>query len=359
VSVSAVDCVDPAIRHVKEQLFARFTWGQWSRLALVGVLAAEIHGGGCGRGFSRLGLSKHGQNLPPIFHPPHIDAARIAQFLGLFLFAALVIVVLGFILLYVSSVFRFILFDSVLRRNCSIGEGWRRWQKAGGRFFLWQLVFQISAGLFFVVLIVVPLALAGASGWITNPTEHLGKLAGGVILLIGVVVIFALIAACVQVLARDFLVPIMALEGLDFADGWSRLLAIMRPEPGQYVVYIILKIVLAIVAAILFGILSLIPIVLVALPAVSAVLLAKSAGWIWSVSTISLAVIFGTMLLLVLVYLIALVSVPAIVFFPAFSIYFFASRYPNLGMLLTPAPVTPPPLPVTPPMSPPSPEPIG
>jgi hypothetical protein len=350
---------------VREQLFARFRWGQWSRLALVGILAAELHAGGCnfGRAFSGVSRPQGNGHDIPVFHPPHIDPARLGQFLGLIMLVVLIVIVLGFALLYINSVFRFILFDSVVRRECSISEGWRRWHRAGGRFFLWQLVFQISAGMFFAFLVGIPLAMAAASGWIANPLEHVGRLAGGVILLIGAVLIFALLAAAVQVLARDFLVPIMALEGLGFADGWSRLLALIRPEPGKFVVYLLLKLVLAIVAAILFGIVSVIPILAIVVPVVTAVLLGKSAGLAWSVTTISLAVIFGTMLLLGLIYLIALVSVPAIVFFPAFSIYFFASRYPNLASLLNPAPVTPvpesPPLSLTPPPLPPSPEPIG
>ena len=45
--VSAVDCVQPAIQHTREQLFSRFRIGQWSRLALVGILAAEMHASGC------------------------------------------------------------------------------------------------------------------------------------------------------------------------------------------------------------------------------------------------------------------------------------------------------------------------
>src|SRR5258708_34120954 len=48
--VSAVDCVQPALQHTREQLFTRFRFGQWSRLALVGILAAELHVGGCNFG---------------------------------------------------------------------------------------------------------------------------------------------------------------------------------------------------------------------------------------------------------------------------------------------------------------------
>jgi hypothetical protein len=50
--------------------------------------------------------------------------------------------------------------------------------------------------------------------------------------------------------------------------------------------------------------------------------------------------------------LIALISVPVIVFFPAYSIYFFAARYPALSAVPyppVPAPATPQPLPLPPP----------
>jgi hypothetical protein len=171
----------------------------------------------------------------------------------------------------------------------------------------------------------------------------------------------------VQLLAKDFLVPIMALENLDFADGWHRLLGIIRPEKGRFALYLLMKIVLSIAAAILFGIVALVPSVFVIGPAVVAVLAGKAAGLGWTVATISLTIIFGTMLILLLVYLIALVSVPATVFFPAYAMHFLAARYPNLDILLHP---TPPPAPELPPVPevpppfeapplPPSVEPIG
>ena len=368
---SAVDCVQPAIQHVREQLFTHFRWGQWSRLALVGILAAELHSGGCG-GFpsfnvpiSRPRSAGHGFVAPPFF--PHIDPARIAQFAALIAVVLILAVILFFIFLYISSVFRFILFESVLKKQCMIGEGWQKWHRIGRGFFLWQLVFLISTWLFLGFLIGVPIAVALAAGLWANPGQHMGPLVGGAILLVGLLIVFALAAAAVQVLAKDFLVPIMALEGVDFADGWSRLLAMMRPEPGKYVVYLLLKLVLAIAAGILFSIAAIIPAIAVAVPAIILVLVGKAAGLGWTVMTISLAVILGTVLLLILIYLIALVSAPATVFFPAYSIYFFASRYPNLDALLHPAPppVTPesPALPESPPPEPPplppSPEPIG
>ena len=381
--VSAVDCVQPALQHAREQLFTRFRFGQWSRLALVGILAAELHVGGCNFGnFGNFGGNwprvphKSGReflpssSLPsgwPPFNSTHISE-HIGQFLALIVAGILVAFVLGFILLYISSVFRFILFDSVLRRQCAIGEGWRKWRRAGGRFFLWQIIFLISTWLLLAVLVGVPLALAAAAGWMTDVREHIGRLIIGVILLVGLFAVFVLAAAVVQVLAKDFLVPIMALEDLDFADGWHRLLAMIGREKGRYAVYLLLKLVLSIAAAILFGIIAIIPALFVVVPGVVAVLVGRAAGMGWSVTTISLAIIFGTLLLLLLIYLIALVCVPATVFFPAYALHFFAARYPHLDALLNPAPTPPapelPPVPESPPPFeppplPPSAEPIG
>jgi len=340
----------------------------WWRLALVGLLAGELHVGGCnfGRAFGPLPQSKQGGKVPvPIFHPPHIDPARLSQLIGLILMGALAVIVVGFILLYVNSVFRFILFDSVLRRDCSsVGDGWDRWRRAGGRYFLWQLVYQISVGIFFLMLVGIPLMFAASAGWIKDPSAHIGRLAGSAFLLIAVFLFCALVAVAVQILARDFLVPIMAIEDLDFADGWSRLLSLIRPEPGKFILYLLMKLVLLIGAAIIFGIAAVIPVAAVAVPIVIAVLAGRNAGMTWNVNTISLAVIFGTLALLLLVYLISLVSVPASVFFPAYAMYFLAGRYPNLQAVLNPAPITPapqspPPIPESPPPLSPTPEPIG
>lgn len=364
MSLSAVDCIQPAIQHTKEQLFTQFRFTQWLRLALVGILAAEMKAGGCNFGNFGQFASNAGRHrdeflaVPPF---PHIDPARIAQFAGLIAVAALCGIVIFFVFLYLNSVFRFILFDSVIRRVCSISGGWQRWHREGRRFFLWQLVYQISVGIFFAILIGIPVAIAAGLGWFRAPDQHTAGMIGGVILMIGILLVVVLVVSIVQLLARDFLVPIMALEGLDFADGWSRLLAMMKPELGSYAIYVLMKIVLAIAAAIIFSIAAIVPVLLVVVPCIVIVFAAHSAGLGWNVATISLAIIFGMMALLVLIYLVALVSVPATIFFPAYALYFFAGRYPRLADLLNPAPpapATPPIVPANPPPPlPPAPEP--
>lgn len=363
--ISPADCISPAFHHTKQQLLQPFRLGQWSRLALVGLIAGELSNGSCNYSpwMHRPSGVQHylAPQLPPF------DPSKLGQYLGLILFALVLIVILVVVLMYLNSVFRFILFDSVLRKNCAIRQGWRRWHRAGQRFFLWQLVFQIAFGMVFVILLGIPVGIALLLGWIQQPRAHILPLVLGGIFLFLLVMCFLVFVVVVHVLAKDFLVPVMGLEGLDFADGWSRLLAVMKPEKGSYAGYLLLKLGLSICAFILFGILTVIVVVTYLIPVgglgAAVVLLGKQAGLTWTVSTIALAVSVGLVAFALLFYLISLVSVPAIVFFPAYSIYFFASRYPALDALLHPAPTLPivpaserPPEP--PPMSPAA-EPIG
>jgi hypothetical protein len=139
----------------------------------------------------------------------------------------------------------------------------------------------------------------------------------------------------------------MAMERIGIIEGWRRLWAMMKAEKGSYAGYIGMKILLAIAVSIVVGIATLILALIVAIPTVALAVLAavtgKSAGLTWDAYTITLAIVVGCMLLFGLMYVIALISVPVIVFFPAYSVYFFAARYRPLSVALYgPPPESPP-----------------
>jgi hypothetical protein len=365
--ISAVETISLAIEHTKRQLFQPFRFGQWTRLAVVGLLAGELGSGG--------GFNGSNFNIPQ--HPgasrhvlasglPGIDPALLAGLIAVLVLAALTF---GIIMMYVSSVMRFILFDSVMAKQCHIRQGWSRRQGAGWRYFLWQLLYLLAMLGGFVVLVGVPAGFAFAVGWLKEPKEHLLPLVLGGIVLFFVLLIFFVAMTVIFVLTKDFVVPQMALENIGALEGWRRLWPMIRAEKGGYAGYIGMKIVMAIGAGIVVGIATLILGLIIAIPTVGlsilAVLTGQTAGLTWNVYTITLAVVVGSVLLAIFLYLIALISVPVIVFFPAYSIYFFAARYPALSAVLYPAPPAPPQIPLgaappyEPPPLPPAAEPIG
>jgi hypothetical protein len=182
--------------------------------------------------------------------------------------------------------------------------------------------------------------------------------------------LFVLAAAIVFVLAKDFMAPIMALENASFADSWSRLLGMMKTDKGGYAGYIGIKLVLAIAAGIVFGIVITIAVLVILIPvgglAAVAIITGNTAGLTWTVGTVTLAVVVASAVLALILCVTSLLSVPVTVYFPAYSIYFFASRYPKLDAWIhpPPEPIAPPVPPVVePPPLPPlpfnDPEPIG
>jgi hypothetical protein len=133
--ISAPDVIEPAFRHAREQLFEPFRFGQWMRLAFVGLLAGEAGSfGGCN--FSYPANTGHrgsqqfvGGTLPTQFtdHPVLFAGAIVA-----FVLVAIALLVL---FMYISSVMQFILFDSIVARECHVRRGWTRRKEPGYRFF--------------------------------------------------------------------------------------------------------------------------------------------------------------------------------------------------------------------------------
>jgi hypothetical protein len=134
----------------------------------------------------------------------------------------------------------------------------------------------------------------------------------------------------------------------------------LQSEKGSYAGYGGMKFILAIGAAVGVGIVALIAIVLLLIPfggiGAIAVIAGKAAGFTWNLFTITAAIVAGSIFLLIVFYSVSLISVPVIVFFPAYSIYFFSARYPQLARVMYPPPAINPPV-IIPPLPPP--EPIG
>jgi hypothetical protein len=358
---SAVDAIKPAFHHAKQQLFYPFRFAQWVRLAFVGLLAGELSSsGGCsGNNFQAPPAHRSpgteqflGMALPPeiMQHP-----AALIGVLSLVLVAGIALLVL---LMYISSMMRFILFDSVLNKECHIREGWIRRRSEGRRLLVWQIKLSLLTLAAFAVLLGIPAAGAWALGWFQQPKEHMAGLILGGLLLFLLFLALLLTISVIYVMTKDFVVPQMALENVSATEGWRILWTWVKADKGGYLGYLGMKIVLAIGAGVALGIIAIVAVLLLLIPiggaGAAAVLGGKAAGLTWDFFTITLAVLAGCMVLTIILFVVSLISVPAIVFFPAYSIYFFATRYPALATRLWPPsspdrsdlpPQEPPPLP--------------
>jgi hypothetical protein len=266
-----------------------------------------------------------------------------------------VVVVLAVVLLWIYSdcVYRFILLDTVVTGQCRLREGWRRWREAGRRYFAWAIAFGFGSFVLVGVVAGVPVLLAYRAGWFEHPDQNVGALIGGGILLALVVIALVAVLAIIDMLGRDFLVPVMAFEEVGAVDGWQRLLAMMGGEKLAYAGYVLLKIAFAMAAAIIFAIVNLIVMLILLIPlgllGVIGYLIGRSAGVSWDNTSVIL--LLSALVLLVLagiLYVVGFVYAPGLVFFQSYTLEFFAPRYGPLANKLFP--VRPPMTPLPPPI---------
>ncbi len=340
--ISAVDSVTPAIEHTKEQLFRPFRFGQWTRLALVGLFAGEIgSGGGCNFHVpGSTGTHHRGLTAFPAWDP--------ALLIPLVVIAIIVVPLLWLLLIYLNSRMRFVLFDSIIAKKCEVRRMWRERGGPALQYFLWQIAFSAVALAGIFLFVGLPALAAFAMGWFSEPREHLAGLILGGLAVFFLFMGLMLLSLLVHVFSKDFVVPQMAIEGISAFEGWRRLLKLIDSERLRYAGYAGMKLILSIGAAFAVGIAAIILIIVVLLPigglGFISVLLGQGAGLTWNVFTITLAVVAGSVVLLFLLYGLSLISVPVIVFFPAYAIQFFSARYAPLAQLIYPAP---PPIPPT------------
>src|SRR5262249_25687475 len=138
----------------------------------------------------------------------------------------------------------------------------------GFRYFLWKLGYVLVTFAGMVALIGIPAAIAFSAGWFRSAKEHIAPLILAGLFVCFLVFVFAVAAAVVFVLTKDFVIPQMALEGIGAMEGWRRLWSLMGAEKTSYIGYLGMKILMALAAGVLIFIGSVILGFIVAVPAI-------------------------------------------------------------------------------------------
>jgi hypothetical protein len=335
---SCVDCVEPALGLMRKRLFAPFRFSYWWRIAILGVLAGELSSGNKGGGGGGNGL----QGKMPHKGMEHFDPAWIAQHWNLIFGLIGGAIVLALLCFYINSVLRFVLYEAVLRDKAHIREGFARWTEQGFEYFCFRLMLSVPFAALAIYLIAMPLFhIFTGGGGKAEVLAELPKLIGAGLL----VACLGVMLAIVMVLTKDFVVPQMMFEGVSCTEGWGRLWSRIKAETGSFVAYIVLKIAMAIAAGIAFFVVMLVVGLVVGIP-IGAATVASFMGFKAAGASMASLILGGLAMLViaipVVIFCVGLLGAPISVFFPAYSIYFFASRYkPLYDELYPPAPTQP------------------
>ncbi|MCU1306627.1 MAG: hypothetical protein JWN45_1322 [Acidobacteriaceae bacterium] len=361
--LSAVESIRPAVDRTEKFLFEPFRWARWWRLALLGLATGEFASqGGCNfRGIGNLGKitrPESGSSAPAIPHIPGIGPGQLAALITI---VVVLVVLLAFVHLYVASVARFMFFDTVATGRSRLREGWSRWHSHGVRYFLFQLAFGGIALAFYLVLVGPPLLLAWRMGIIHHLKEHLGIFLFALLILLPLVFVLLLIFAIIALFAKDFAVPIIALEDITIPNAWRKLWAMVKAAKGDFAIYVLMKIAMAIVVGIVLAIIDVIVFIILAIPFVilAVIAVAVSPGTFQSPVMIALLVTLTAVIVLpVVLFVLGVIAAPAVMFYESYALSFFGSRYEPLWNFMHPepppgTPASEPPLPSAPESPPP------
>jgi hypothetical protein len=330
-AISATGAISWALDDTLRLLFRPFEVWRWAKLSLLCLFL----GGSTPTAAIQWSLSA----LPSDFRLT-VLASRTRQFVeqhpSLIFLLIVLALALGLCLLYLRSVFRFILVDGLVKMEVAPGRAWSALRPLGESYFWWLVGTLVGlAATFSLIIIVAFPGLQAAS------TSGPGKLfaTASLALILSVIVLLGLAVALLIMLTDDLAVPLMYADCLPLPSAWRKLWQKMRHDPMSFAVYILLRFVLSVgvsVAVLLFLVPLLVGIFSGAVILAAVVVLALhlvGLTWVWSLPTISLA--FAGLLLLgaILVILLSAVGMPGQVFLQDFGLRFIAARSPSLESL--------------------------
>ena len=351
--LSAIDAFGPAFARVGAMLFHPFRLGSWLKIGLIGLLGggAVIASGGSGFRVPAVPSGGNRGELPSetedIFRA--IRAIHLADYFHIILIVIAVIVVLALIFLYLFCRFRFILFDTVVTGQPAIGRVWRKYESQANRYFGFWLAFRLLSWAAMFMIVGLPLWHAYKNGVFSGDNSLPAFFA--ILASIALAAIAAsILLAVVSTLAKDFVMPVVALDDLSMGDAWSAVWRVVASEPGAWAAYMGLKLLCSIGSGIALSI----AFVIAMLPA--AIVIGIPAGFLVAIGIVAfktLGAVAGIIICCIaglvaaagFFFLLLILTAPVSVFFTSYALYFFGGRYPRLAALLWPQPVVPSPVP--------------
>ncbi len=246
---------------------------------------------------------------------------------------ALIGVGLGITLIYLRAVCRFTLVDSILRSEVRWHHAWAELHPVAGTYFRWLLA----------ALFMMGVMLAGGTFFALPLLRSSESQPLVLSLALAAVVLFEVLAAVAMGLAitltDDLVVPIMYAERLTLPAAWRALLAIMRADTGAFVLYVLLRFVVAVgigVAVLFLLFPALVALFSGAMIFALLVLLGLEqlgVHWVWTPLTTLVAGAAILLLVGLLLAVMALAGMPGQVFLQTFGMRFVTPRVPALQAL--------------------------
>ena len=333
----SIDAVDTALKRTKSALIDPFNFWKWIKFGIIIFLLGGGGGGGGGYNFSSPGQSFNGisDNGETVITDSQFLEFRetFTQFLDTNLIFILLGIgfFIGIILLlsYISNVMEFVFVHSLVTNVVTFWAYTRQYLRQGFNLFIIRFVLGL-AFLSILIISMLPIVLP----ILDSPGDfHIGMLIGGIFLLIGVLLILAIISGIIESFI-NLSIPMSMYQNTGIIAAFKKVLGLFKADWKQIVVYwvvrfflrLIVGIIMALAALILFivvfGIVSMVGLILYLLLSWAGLGIEDAVFWV-------IMAPFGLVAFVILFVFSLLVSVPVPVFMKYHMLSFLKSWYPE------------------------------
>ncbi len=167
-------------------------------------------------------------------------------FIGI-VFIVIFLIILGVILIWLSSRGKFMFLDNVIHDRAEIAKPWKRYRTEGNSLFLWRLCFAlICIGLFTSYII-----------FFFTTASHLYKDSYNEVVPVFLIVVMsflfiltAIFVGFISMFLNNFVVPIMYKKNIKTTQAWIRFLSLLKRYPFHFILYGLILFLLAILSVI-------------------------------------------------------------------------------------------------------------
>jgi hypothetical protein len=344
---SAVDVISPAIHTTQHLMFRPFRFDRWWRVAVMAIFTGELGGtGGFNLALPDLrGLGRESDTSSRFMAGDNpFFQSDPATWIAIIVVLVVGLAILLLVHIYIGSVMRFVQFDAVARGRFRLREGWRTWHRHGLRWFGFHVLYLLIA------MVVIGLVIAFFTGIgigiyrADRAAAHFGAYLLLLLLALPILVVLLILAQVVWVLAKDFALPMVALEPLTVREALGRLRQVVMGAKGDFAIYILMKIALTIAAGVAVGVVSVILLLILAVPLVAG---GVFAGIAWpdllrDPVLLALLITAAIVLMMIFSFVLATLFSPVVIFFQAYVLHFLAPRYARLQPWMPqPPPIVP------------------
>jgi hypothetical protein len=248
LDISVTTPVSAALERVKQVLFRPFDLGKWFTVGFCAWLALlGEQGGGGGGGNYNFGSHRgaDGNGFMQWF-----DRAKdyvmdnLAWIVPLAAVVILLVLALGILFTWLNSRGKFMFLHCVALNKAEVVAPWNQFAREANSLFWFQLVlgligFAVTLPLLGLIAILVIGMVKASAATVIGVTGA----AGALLLIIALAVGFAVI----RKLTMDFVVPIMFLRQKNCLAGWRELRGLFTGNVGNFILYFLFQIVLAMV----------------------------------------------------------------------------------------------------------------